>query len=103
MIKSITPQELHSKINNKDSFVLIHVRTSAEREQFNIGGLHYPLEEISHHIDQIDFSKQVVFYCEKGIRSLIAIQRLENKQTENNLYNLQGGMNAWKKHFNESE
>jgi len=36
-----------------------------------------------------------VLYCEKGIRSSIAIQRLEASGF-NNLYNLAGGMKAWK-------
>lgn len=103
MMKSITPLELHSKISNKDIFILIDVRTSAEREQYNIGGLHFPLEEILQHVNQIDLGKEVVFYCEKGIRSMIAIQRLENKFNDNQLYNLKGGMEAWKKQFNESE
>ena len=39
--------------------------------------------------------KEVILYCEKGIRSVIAIQRLE-AQGFTNLTNLAGGMKTWK-------
>ena len=44
-----------------------------------------------------EISKQdtTVIYCEKGIRSTIAIQRLEALGYQN-LYNLEGGMSKWK-------
>ena len=48
-------------------------------------------------IDQIEKEIPVILYCQKGIRSHIAIQRLENKFPFENLYNLIGGMDEWKK------
>jgi len=38
-----------------------------------------------------------VLYCQKGIRSMIVIQRLSEKFGYQNLINLQGGMDAWLK------
>ena len=38
----------------------------------------------------------VIFYCEKGIRSVIALQRLEALPIQLNFYNLTGGMQAWR-------
>jgi rhodanese-related sulfurtransferase len=40
-----------------------------------------------------------VMYCRKGIRSHIAIQRLQNKIPFENLVNLVGGIDDWKKQF----
>jgi len=102
-MKLITPAELHTKIQNNDNLLLIDVRSDLERSQFNIGGIHLPLEHVIQNINLIDFNKEVVFYCEKGIRSFIAIQRLEAKLGKEHLINLQGGMEAWKKHFNNNE
>jgi len=42
----------------------------------------------------------VVLYCQKGIRSVIVIQRLQQRNQYKNLINLTGGMEAWKKTFN---
>ena len=52
---------------------------------------------VTQNIDQIPIDKPVIFYCEKGIRSIIIIQRLEDKYGFTNLVNLTGGMQAWKK------
>ncbi|MFM7839571.1 MAG: rhodanese-like domain-containing protein [Chitinophagaceae bacterium] len=38
-------------------------------------------------------------YCKMGIRSHIAIQRLEDKFGFTNLINLKGGLHAWKQEF----
>jgi rhodanese-related sulfurtransferase len=45
----------------------------------------------------IPIDKPVIVYCKKGVRSQIAIQRLEDKFGFNNLINLKGGIDAWKK------
>jgi adenylyltransferase/sulfurtransferase len=52
--------------------------------------------------DSIPRDKEVIFYCKMGIRSQIAIQRLQERFGFTNLVNLQGGMEAWKKELNIS-
>jgi rhodanese-related sulfurtransferase len=88
---------LREKINNKENFLLIDVREQWEHEQFNIGGLLIPMNTIFQHLDAIPLDKPVVFYCQKGIRSGLVIQRLQQKFAFNNLMNLSGGMEAWQK------
>ena len=97
MINSISVIELQQKINNHDDFMLIDVRELFEREHFNIGGLHIPMQTVFERIDEIPKEKNVVLYCQKGIRSMIVIQRLSEKFDYQNLINLQGGMDAWLK------
>jgi rhodanese-related sulfurtransferase len=97
MINSISVIELQQKVNNHDDFMLIDVRESFEREHFNIGGLHIPMQTVFERIDEIPKDKNVVIYCQKGIRSMIVIQRLSEKFGYQNLINLQGGMDAWLK------
>lgn len=94
----ITPQELKQRMND-GSLLLIDVREQTEHQEFNIGGKLIPLGELMLHIDEIPPDQTVVVYCKKGIRSQIAIQRLEEKLGLTNLINLKGGMDAWKKIF----
>jgi len=94
MINSISVIELQQKINNLDDFILIDVRESFEREHFNIGGLHIPMQTVFERVDEIPKDKNVVLYCQKGIRSMIVIQRLSEKFGYQNLINLQGVMDA---------
>jgi adenylyltransferase/sulfurtransferase len=98
-MNSITAIALKEKIDNAEDFQLIDVREPYEHEEFNISGQLIPLNEIAHHIDEIATNKPVVIYCRKGIRSQIAIQRLQEKFPFTNLVNLIGGTEAWKTQF----
>lgn len=92
----ITAIELQQKIISKDDFILIDVREDYEHEFFNIGGRLMPMGTILKNIQNIPTDKPVIIYCEKGIRSVIVIQKLEEKFGFSNLVNLTGGMKAWR-------
>lgn len=98
-MKSITFAALKQKIDNAEDFQLIDVREPYEHEAFNIGGQLIPLNEITQHIDAIATNKPVIIYCRKGVRSQLAIQRLQQKFPFTNLINLIGGTEAWRKEF----
>lgn len=98
-MNSITPEQLKHKIESGEDFQLIDVREPEEHEAFNIGGELIPLPFITQHTENIHRDKPVIFYCRKGIRSQIAIQRLQEKYPFTNLINLIGGTEAWKKQF----
>ena len=100
-MKSITVTELKELINNKEDFQLIDTREPHEHEGFNIGGILIPLSDITKCSHQVEKQKPVVLYCRKGIRSQIAIQRLQKKFPFKNLINLTGGTEAWKKQYPE--
>lgn len=95
-MKSISPNELKAWMDEQQPVVLIDVREDFERELYNIGGVHIPLGDVMIRRNEIPVDKPTVIYCEKGIRSSIIIQRLEQIGF-NNLYNLSGGISAWKK------
>jgi len=99
-MNSITAIALKEKLDNAEDLQLIDVREPYEHEEFNISGELIPLNEIVQHIDKIATNKPVIFYCRKGIRSQLAIQRLQEKFPFTNLINLIGGTEAWKKQFN---
>lgn len=96
-MKSITAKELSQLIKNKNDLQLIDVREQYEHEVFNIGGLLLPMAQITKQLDKIEKEKPVILYCRMGIRSQIAIQRLQEKFPFKNLVNLIGGTEAWKK------
>lgn len=98
---SISALELKQKISAREDIMLIDVREPFEHEAFNIGGILIPLHSLLENIDLVEKDKPVIFYCQKGIRSQIAIQRLHQRFSYTNLFNLSGGMDAWKKEFGE--
>lgn len=91
-MKHLHPQQLLELVASGNSWVLIDVREDFEHEDFNIGGQLIPLSEILQHASTIPRDIPVVVYCRKGIRSQIAIQRLEDKFGFTNLLNLEGGV-----------
>jgi rhodanese-related sulfurtransferase len=93
---SIDALTLKQMMADQEDFLLLDVREQYERDHFNIGGEHVPLSLIAEYAPNIPPDKKVIFYCEKGIRSVIAIQRLQQKFPHLQLYNLSGGMQAWK-------
>lgn len=91
-MKQITLQELENwKAQNID-FDLIDVREDIEHEYFNIGGQLIPLSDVIRSSNQFSTEKPVIIYCKRGIRSQIAIQKLEQRFGFDNLYNLDGGI-----------
>lgn len=98
-MQSITALALKEKMDKAEDFQLIDVREPFEHEDFNISGELIPLNEITQQVEKIATDKPVIIYCRKGIRSQIAIQRLQEKFPFTNLINLIGGTEAWKKQF----
>lgn len=94
-MKQLTPSQLKQWADTGHEFVLIDVREGWEHEAYNIGGLLIPMSELPSRINEIPTDKEVILYCEKGIRSVIAIQRLEATGFTN-LINLSGGMKGWR-------
>ena len=94
-MKQLTSSELREWMDTGRDFLLVDVREDWEREAFNIGGVHISMGLLMSHLSDIPKDKDVVLYCEKGIRSVLAIQRLESSGFHN-LINLSGGMRAWK-------
>jgi rhodanese-related sulfurtransferase len=100
-MNSITAIALKEKIDKAEALQLVDVREPYEHEEFNIGGSLIPLNEIVQQVDKIATDKPVIIYCRKGIRSQVAIQRLQQKFPFTNLINLIGGTEAWKKQFGD--
>jgi adenylyltransferase/sulfurtransferase len=98
-MKQLNPQELRALLDSGKPLALIDVREPEERSLFHIGGTLIPLPEIMEHIDEVPTDRPVVLYCKMGVRSQIAIQRLEDRYGWTHLYNLAGGIEAWKKAF----
>ncbi len=98
MFQTITPEELQEKLKNKESIHLIDVREPHENAEFNIGGTLFPLGKIqTMQIDDIEDlrNEEVIVYCRSGVRSMQAAMILQQLGFTN-VFNLTGGMLAWK-------
>lgn len=101
-MKSINVQELKALMDSGADFQLIDVREQAEFDAANLGGELIPLQTIPQNVEKISKEKQVVVHCRSGKRSANAIMFLGQYGLEDNLYNLEGGILAWKDEIDSS-
>ena len=100
-MKEVTVQELKAKIDNKEDFQLIDVRETFEYETSNLEGENIPLGGLLIEIDKIATDKPVIMQCRSGQRSAAAVMQLEQRGYSN-VYNLKGGILAWRQEFDPS-
>lgn len=92
-MKQISYKTLESWKSSGEDHILIDVRENYEHATFNIGGTLIPLGEVMSRKDEFNIiGKPVVVYCKRGIRSQIAIQRLQASFPNIDFYNLDGGI-----------
>lgn len=93
-VKEISVTQLHEMIEDKD-FILVNVHIPYEGEIPQTDKF-IPYNEIGEHLNELpDKNKKIVLYCRSDNMSTIAAETL-TKAGYSNLYNLKGGMKAWK-------
>ncbi len=95
MIKTITPTELKKQLE-QNKVLLIDVREPAEHKSECIdGACLIPLAEIS--CEKLPSkSRPIVIHCRSGKRSEAACKKLLAQDPNLEIYNLEGGIMAWK-------
>ncbi len=90
----ITPDELAAMLKHKDFlFINVHIPYAGEIEQTN---LFLPYDQAAEQLDQLpaDKSAKIVVYCRSDRMSRISVNEWV-KAGYTNLYNLDGGFDAW--------
>lgn len=100
MIKTINATTLKSLLDTREA-ILVDVREADEFRAEHIGhALSFPLSTLHNHMELLDFplGSKIVFQCLGGVRSNNACMMVEDALAEKyDIYNLEGGFNAWKK------
>jgi rhodanese-related sulfurtransferase len=76
---------------NPDEICLIDVRETYEFDDYNIGGINIPLYELQESADMIPIDKKLVFVCQSGQRSKMALHLME-PYLKNEKYSLKNGI-----------
>ncbi len=97
LLKTVTPQEAQNLIESRKDMLLIDVRGQDELSEGYIeGSTLMPLWAIIKGTQRPPQNKPILLICAVGGRSL-ALGKLMSKNGWNEIYNLKGGINAWKK------
>ncbi len=95
-MKEITPKQLKDKLDSGEPVQIIDIREYYEVESGNIGGDHIKVADVMDHCDKIRKDCPVVVHCRSGSRATAMIHALETQKGFDNLYHLQGGIEAYK-------
>jgi len=91
----ISVNELKRKMDAREAFKLVDVREPFEYEIARIDGAQLiPLGEITERAGELQREQQIVVHCHSGTRSAQAVRLLQHRGF-NNVYNLEGGIDAW--------
>jgi molybdopterin/thiamine biosynthesis adenylyltransferase/rhodanese-related sulfurtransferase len=94
-IPTMSPHELKRKMDAHEPFELIDVREAFEFEIARIDGAKLiPLGEIAQRANELQRERPIVVHCHTGRRSAEAVRLLQQGGFAN-VYNLEGGIDAW--------
>ena len=94
-IPTMSAHELKQKMDAREPFELIDVRETFEYEIARIDGARLiPLGEIAERADELRRDRPIVVHCHSGRRSAEAVRLLQQRGF-GNIYNLEGGIDAW--------
>ena len=79
---------------NLGAITVLDIRTQREWDDFNVGGIHIPLDDLLQRISEISPEKNYTLICYNGTQSQIASQLLAAKGF-GNCQNLEGGLEAF--------
>jgi rhodanese-related sulfurtransferase len=97
MTKTITPAQLHERLDAGENVILLDVRQPEEHAEDNIpNSILIPLGELPERINELEAyrDKEIIVYCRSGNRSGQACMFLQMSGFTNPV-NLSGGMLAW--------
>jgi len=98
----ITPQELKTRIDRGDKFVLLDVREANEYSICHLEGAKLiPLREVPNRLNELNLGEEIIAYCKMGKRSQTAADQLR-KAGFKKVMSLKGGINAWSNEIDPS-
>ncbi len=93
--ENLSTDDVKTMKKKGENFVLVDVRTPGEYATRRIDGAkHIPLQEFERRAGEIPRDKDVVLYCQNGIRSIMACRYLK-KLGFSRVKNMEGGISRW--------
>jgi adenylyltransferase/sulfurtransferase len=94
-VATISVQEFKRKIDNNEPLFVLDVREPAEYEIAHMeNSTLIPLRDLPERLSEVDRTKPIVAFCHKGVRSVLAVDLLQDAGFEN-VSSLDGGIDAW--------
>src|SRR5690606_24043140 len=94
-LKTLREEQFRNKMQSSRDPVLIDVRETGEYRRGHIpGAKNIPLSQLQGRLGEIPQDKDLLLYCQSGMRSKNAA-RILSKNGYSKLFHLAGGISAW--------
>jgi rhodanese-related sulfurtransferase len=97
-VRETTVDEIKSRLDRGDKFVLVDVREESEWQKDHLpGAIHMSKGVIERDVEQKvpDLNAEMVLYCGGGFRSALAADNLQ-KMGYKNVISMDGGVRGWR-------
>ncbi|HZS99324.1 MAG TPA: rhodanese-like domain-containing protein [Terriglobales bacterium] len=97
-VRETTVDEIKSRLDRGDKFVLVDVREESEWQKDHLpGAIHMSKGVIERDVEQKvpDLNAEMVLYCGGGFRSALAADNLQ-KMGYTNVISMDGGVRGWR-------
>lgn len=97
-VREATVDEIKSRLDRGDKFVLVDVREESEWQKDHLpGAIHMSKGVIERDVEQKvpDLNTEMVLYCGGGFRSALAADNLQ-KMGYTNVISMDGGVRGWR-------
>jgi molybdopterin/thiamine biosynthesis adenylyltransferase/rhodanese-related sulfurtransferase len=91
-VPTISAADLKARMTQDNTIELIDVRTEQERDAYDIGGTHIPLDELESYLPYFASSNTKVLYCASGNRSEEAVKLILKEFPDADVWSLEGGV-----------
>ena len=78
----------------KEGWILVDIRETAERELSTIGGIHVVQSDVKTYLERYNMQSNILFYCRTGRRSLALVEEIKDSLSVEAL-SLKGGLLAY--------
>lgn len=96
-LKNITGQEMKNKMKSSPTISIIDVREPYEYNSKHItGAINVPLSKLKRRKMDVPTDKEIILYCQTGIRSKQAASLIVKRHKISELSHLTGGFFSWK-------
>lgn len=96
-LKNITGEEMKSKVKSSKDISIIDVREPYEYNVKHIpGSINVPLSKLKRRKMDVPIDKEIILYCQTGIRSKQAANLIFKRHNIKELSHLSGGFFSWK-------
>ncbi|MCA1032948.1 rhodanese-like domain-containing protein [Bacillus timonensis] len=96
-LQHLSQKDVEMKMKNSKEVVLIDVRQPYEFNSNHLpGAINVPLSSLRRGKGEVPVDKEIILYCQTGIRSKQAANLIKKKYNPQVLSHLAGGIFAWK-------